>query len=596
MNDKKNKKGFTLVEVLSVLIIMGILATLIVASIGKYKERAADEYINSLEGQMELAAKSYYSDHPNELPRGQIENGEKIYSTKIMASTLADAGYFTNELVDQNGNSCEDQSYAIANNINSKISYDVCLICNGKVLNESAYCKLSGFEVTNTLPYCSVQVENMQHNVKKLTVYTNKTNPVISHDITAASDGNYYVYKPGTYRFTVENNEGLTADCQTTVYMEEDKVKPSCNATVVSTTNTTYTVNFSFSDNISLKSVTNPKTGGKLNDYMCSYGNIVDNGYTGNIVIDRGTSDKTYTMTVTDCNNNTYSCSVNVPKKVTSSGGSSSGGEICIGSACDNDCNCEDYWDHENCVAYICNPRTCKRSTQTINNCTPSGGDSGGGSSSCKKVCTPGASSDYDSSTCRYYQCSSDGCSGYWLKIPGCTAEENPGTGCFLSGTKIHTKNGLKNIEDIKVGDYVLSYNKETKQTEYNRVYDTYIHTKNNEELFELTINGKVLKVTAAHRFYVKEKGTTEFIWKEAKELKVGDILLDSNNKEQKITNINYYLHFGTVYNFAVENNHNYYVTENGYLVHNDKCGPKPASGKCPSGTYASGSKCCIPD
>ncbi len=589
MNDKKNKKGFTLVEVLSVLIIMGILATLIVASIGKYKERAADEYINSLEGQMELAAKSYYSDHPNELPRGQIENGEKIYNTQIMASTLADAGYFTNELVDQNGNSCESKSYAIARNINNIISYDVCLICNGKVLNESAYCKLSGFEPVNNTPYCSIQVENMQQNVKKLTVYTNTTNNVVSHDVKAANDGNYYVYKPGTYRFTVENNEGLTADCQTTIYMEEDKTKPSCNTTVLSSGNTEYTVQFSYSDNVGLKKITNPTNGGTYKEYnSCSYGESVPSG-AASFTFKRESTDKTYTMTVIDCNNNAYSCSVSIPKKPSSPSGGSGGSEICIGSDCD--CDCEDYYDYDNCVAYICNPVTCKKSTQTINNCST---NDGGGGSSCTKVCTPGASSDYDYTTCRYYQCSDDGCKGYFLKIPGCTVEENPDTGCFLNGTKIHTKNGLKNIEDIKVGDYVLSYNEETKQTEYNRVYDTYIHTKNNEELYELTINGKILKVTAAHRFYVKEKGTTEFVWKEAKGLKVGDILLDSNNKEQKITNINHYIHFGTVYNFAVENNHNYYVTENGYLVHNAKCAPKPASGKCPSGSYASGSQCCV--
>ncbi len=592
MNLEKTKnnhdKGYTLVELMAVLIIIGILATLVVASIGKYKQRAAEEYVNSLEGQMELAAKSYYSDNPTELPRGQIVGEEKIYSTKIMASTLADAGYFTNELVDQNGNSCEDQSYAIANNINNTISYDVCLICNGKVLNESAYCKLSGFEVTNTLPYCSVQVENMQQNVKKLTVYTNTTNQVISHDITAASDGNYYVYKPGTYRFTVENNEGLTADCQTTVYMEEDTTTPSCSTSVVSTSNTEYVVQFSYSDNVGLKKVTNPTNGGTYKEYnSCNYGESVSSGIT-NFTFQRDSSDKTYTMIVTDCNGNDSSCNVTIPKKSSSSTGGGSS-DTCLGSDCD--CDCEDYYDYDSCTAQICNRVTCKVSTQTISNCTPT---SGGGGSSCKKVCTPGASSDYNYTTCRYYQCSDDGCSGYWLKIPGCTAEENPGTGCFLSGTKIHTKNGLKNIEDIKVGDYVLSYNKETKQAEYNRVYDTYIHTKNNEELYELTINGKVLKVTAAHRFYVKEKGTTEFIWKEAKGLKIGDILLDSNNKEQKITNINYYLHFGTVYNFAVENNHNYYVTENGYLVHNAKCAPKPASGKCPSGSYASGSKCCV--
>ena len=35
---------------------------------------------------------------------------------------------------------------------------------------------------------------------------------------------------------------------------------------------------------------------------------------------------------------------------------------------------------------------------------------------------------------------------------------------CFTAGTKIHTKDGYKNIEAIKVGDYVWSENPETKE------------------------------------------------------------------------------------------------------------------------------------
>ena len=49
----------------------------------------------------------------------------------------------------------------------------------------------------------------------------------------------------------------------------------------------------------------------------------------------------------------------------------------------------------------------------------------------------------------------------------------------------------------------MLTYNIETKQNEYNRVLKKYVHEDVDEKLYELTINGKVLKVTEAHRFYV---------------------------------------------------------------------------------------------
>ncbi|MDD5980133.1 MAG: Hint domain-containing protein [bacterium] len=568
MNLEKTKnnhdKGYTLVELMAVLIIIGILTTLIVASIGRYKERASEEYINSLEDQMELAAKSYYSDHPEELPRGQIVGDEKINSTKIMASTLADAGYFTNELVDEQGNSCEEKSYAITNNINNKISYDVCLICNGKVLNESAYCKLLGFEPVNSTPYCSLSSSEQNH-MKKLTIYTNKNGTVTSDQgVNPATDGSYYVYKPGyyTFKFTTKDEDGNEeyATCGIPVYFEEDKKDPTCTASC-NCDNNSCSCYANWEDEVSLASVTD-STGRTIQNYSCKNGEDItkDNNSPLNssnvqTTITKTTSSQTYTVTVTDCSGNTNTCSTTIPAKTTTPSTPQGGSDTCVGSSC-NTCDCEGY-DVDECTYCYCTS-SCRLRCRTISGCSTTPDPEPSNPTTPTIPTTP--------------------------TKPPVVEEENPNTGCFLNGTKIHTKNGLKNIEDIKVGDYVLSYNEETKQTEYNRVYDTYIHTKNNEELYELTINGKILKVTAAHRFYVKEKGTTEFVWEEAKGLKVGDILLDSNNKEQKITNINHYIHFGTVYNFAVENNHNYYVTENGYLVHNK---PSLGGGSC-SGTSIS--------
>ena len=55
------------------------------------------------------------------------------------------------------------------------------------------------------------------------------------------------------------------------------------------------------------------------------------------------------------------------------------------------------------------------------------------------------------------------------------------------------------------------------------------------------------------------------------KELKVGDYLLGSDNKYHKIKDIIHYHNEDLVYNIEVENNHNYYVGNNGYLVHNKR-------------------------
>ena len=50
------------------------------------------------------------------------------------------------------------------------------------------------------------------------------------------------------------------------------------------------------------------------------------------------------------------------------------------------------------------------------------------------------------------------------------------GTACFLEGTKVLTSDGLKAIEEINEGDYVLSRNEETGEIEEQIVYHTYNH------------------------------------------------------------------------------------------------------------------------
>ena len=135
---------------------------------------------------------------------------------------------------------------------------------------------------------------------------------------------------------------------------------------------------------------------------------------------------------------------------------------------------------------------------------------------------------------------------------------------CFVAGTKVLTKDGLKNIEDIKVGDYVYAINLSTNLKELSRVTDTYINQ--NDTLYEIkTTNGETIKSTEKHEYYVQDKG-----WVRAYELKVGDTLY-SLKGSTKIKSINKLKldKMVNVYNFAVENNHNYLITEYEFLVHN---------------------------
>ena len=135
---------------------------------------------------------------------------------------------------------------------------------------------------------------------------------------------------------------------------------------------------------------------------------------------------------------------------------------------------------------------------------------------------------------------------------------------CFVAGTKVLTENGYKNIEDIKVGDMVYSYNLDNNEKELKKVTRTI--KSSTEETYIVTINGKKVEMSPRHQVYVIDKG-----WVRAYNLKVGDKMLSSDKKVIDITNIERKNYEGGIstYNLTVDGNSNYYVSEIQVLVHN---------------------------
>jgi hypothetical protein len=95
---------------------------------------------------------------------------------------------------------------------------------------------------------------------------------------------------------------------------------------------------------------------------------------------------------------------------------------------------------------------------------------------------------------------------------------------CFAGGTLVHTKEGLKPIETIQVGDWVLSKHESGEgEREYKRVTQTFKHE--DREVMLVTIGGKQpdseerryhdFVVTPEHPIWVQGKG-----WKPAGKLK----------------------------------------------------------------------------
>lgn len=119
-----SKKGFTLVELLAVILIIGALAILIVPNVARYINKGYDEYYSALEKQLKIAANDYIIEHPNDEVK------------KLSTTTLLQQNYLTNEITDKSSKSC-NASYVLVEDNN----YNVCLICDGKLLSNNKKCK-----------------------------------------------------------------------------------------------------------------------------------------------------------------------------------------------------------------------------------------------------------------------------------------------------------------------------------------------------------------------------------------------------------------------------------------------------------------------
>ena len=154
---------------------------------------------------------------------------------------------------------------------------------------------------------------------------------------------------------------------------------------------------------------------------------------------------------------------------------------------------------------------------------------------------------------------------------------------CFTGDTLISTEDGQKRIDEIKEGDYVWSENIETGEKELKKVLTVYV--KETDTLLHLKVNGENIDTTENHPFYVEGKG-----WVAAGDLVIGDKLRSQNGDIKVVEDISVEKLDEpiTIYNLEVEDNNNYYVSNNEVLVHNynsdkEATKPKPYSKNRPS-------------
>ena len=172
---------------------------------------------------------------------------------------------------------------------------------------------------------------------------------------------------------------------------------------------------------------------------------------------------------------------------------------------------------------------------------------------------------------------------------------------CFTGDTLIQTPQGLRRIDEIKVGDLVYSRDE--------HFGDSRVQTRRVIKLFrfeerstlDVTVaydseREETLRTTPEHPFALQRdadrlddafraalesvnltdaqadlltKQKTEYEWRPAGKLQLGDRVIDINGRTGMVVAIEPVGMLSTVHNFAVEDHHTYFVGETGTWVHN---------------------------
>jgi hypothetical protein len=143
---------------------------------------------------------------------------------------------------------------------------------------------------------------------------------------------------------------------------------------------------------------------------------------------------------------------------------------------------------------------------------------------------------------------------------------------CFVAGTPIWTQAGPVAIENIKIGDLVLSQNPHTGELNYLPVLNTTVTPQSSTIRF--VVNEETMTTTRGHRLWVANKG-----WQMAKTIEAGNPLVTAGGIAEVLSTTP--AEKADVYNLEVGEFHTYFVGQNRVLVHDNTC-PQPTTNRLP--------------
>ena len=153
----ENRDGFTLIEVIGSIIILGILAIIAISLFTRELNEFRDEYYENLVSNLENSGREFFSDNRMYRPTGRLE------AAKVSLNTLNSQKYI-DEFIDYEGSECDKESYVIViRKGKDEYDYHACLKCQNDDYDNTIgnkYCDPSWFDQT-TLGYTLGDVEDI---------------------------------------------------------------------------------------------------------------------------------------------------------------------------------------------------------------------------------------------------------------------------------------------------------------------------------------------------------------------------------------------------------------------------------------------------
>ncbi len=127
-----NRKGFTLLELLTTLIVFGLMIVITVPKIMNFINGGKENYYNSLERDIKAAGMNYVQTYRTLLPR-QIGHEVEISVKELMDNNYID------KVKDENGDICEGKVIVTKVKKNG-YSYISCLMCGDNYVTTDEIC------------------------------------------------------------------------------------------------------------------------------------------------------------------------------------------------------------------------------------------------------------------------------------------------------------------------------------------------------------------------------------------------------------------------------------------------------------------------